>query len=357
MKKQFLLIPALTLAILILFGSASAAAAEKPRDGVLDSEVAAALNGADGDAVFSVAVELDYQFDESSVPAPDDRDGEAWRSYRASLTEAASAFYTQRNAAFSEKIADFATVTDTDALTPIVRCDVTKENIYTLAGYEEVIRIFFEDLQPEAVEAPESKFDENALAAYEAAKDSDILSVGVEMDYQFDGASIPEPDEKDSEAWRAYRARLTEAASAFYTQRNAAFSEKIADIATVTGQDALTPIVWCDIAKADLDTLAGYDEVLRIFIETEPTPVEIYEEETTEPPCEDVSLAPLGDVNLDMKVTAADAREILRYAARLSNGVMNEENADVNADGKITAADARLALRMAARDLDIKYKY
>ena len=53
-----------------------------------------------------------------------------------------------------------------------------------------------------------------------------------------------------------------------------------------------------------------------------------------------------GDVNGDGKVTAADARTILRAASKLEN--LSEEQkktADVNNDGKITAADAREVLR------------
>lgn len=53
-----------------------------------------------------------------------------------------------------------------------------------------------------------------------------------------------------------------------------------------------------------------------------------------------------GDVNADGEITAADARLILRAAAKLEN--LDEEQkkeADVNDDGKITAADAREVLR------------
>ena len=62
------------------------------------------------------------------------------------------------------------------------------------------------------------------------------------------------------------------------------------------------------------------------------------------------SAAYLGDVSGDDKVTAADARTVLRIAAKLEQP--DNENsvfADVNSDGKITAADARTVLRMAAK--------
>ena len=56
-----------------------------------------------------------------------------------------------------------------------------------------------------------------------------------------------------------------------------------------------------------------------------------------------------GDINNDKKVTAADARGILRVAAGLQKLFgQAKKNADVNNDGKITAADARDALRDAA---------
>lgn len=58
----------------------------------------------------------------------------------------------------------------------------------------------------------------------------------------------------------------------------------------------------------------------------------------------------MGDVNFDGKVTAADARQILRASARLE--LLNKAQlqvADLNGDTKITAQDARLALRIAAK--------
>lgn len=60
----------------------------------------------------------------------------------------------------------------------------------------------------------------------------------------------------------------------------------------------------------------------------------------------------LGDVNLDGKITAADARLALRISAKLENYPAADsdvfKNTDVNADGKITAADARIILRVSA---------
>lgn len=56
-----------------------------------------------------------------------------------------------------------------------------------------------------------------------------------------------------------------------------------------------------------------------------------------------------GDVNLDGKVTADDARAILRASAGLEKlDGQAAKNADMNDDGKITAEDARSALRKSA---------
>lgn len=60
---------------------------------------------------------------------------------------------------------------------------------------------------------------------------------------------------------------------------------------------------------------------------------------------------PMGDVNLDGKVNAKDARALLRHYAILE--IITDSKAmmaaDVNGDGKINAADARLILRKGAK--------
>ena len=57
-----------------------------------------------------------------------------------------------------------------------------------------------------------------------------------------------------------------------------------------------------------------------------------------------------GDVNGDGKLTAADARRILRASAKLEDLTPAEKmRADFDGDGKITASDARAALRKAAK--------
>ena len=56
-----------------------------------------------------------------------------------------------------------------------------------------------------------------------------------------------------------------------------------------------------------------------------------------------------GDVNFDGRVTASDARLILRCSAGLTTFSLAQKNrGDLNFDGRISSADARLALRIAA---------
>ena len=53
---------------------------------------------------------------------------------------------------------------------------------------------------------------------------------------------------------------------------------------------------------------------------------------------------------MDGKITASDARVLLRFTAKMTDLTSAQKNlADVNKDGKITAADARLVLRVAAK--------
>ena len=57
-----------------------------------------------------------------------------------------------------------------------------------------------------------------------------------------------------------------------------------------------------------------------------------------------------GDAQPDGKLTASDARAILRIAAKLDNpDDITKSAADINSDGKVTSAEARNILRFAAR--------
>ncbi|MDY3938537.1 MAG: dockerin type I repeat-containing protein, partial [Oscillospiraceae bacterium] len=57
-----------------------------------------------------------------------------------------------------------------------------------------------------------------------------------------------------------------------------------------------------------------------------------------------------GDVNADGKISAADARTILRIAAKLENpDEVTKESADIDSDGKVTSKEARSVLRFTAK--------
>lgn len=57
-----------------------------------------------------------------------------------------------------------------------------------------------------------------------------------------------------------------------------------------------------------------------------------------------------GDVNADGRITAKDARTILRIAARLEQpDEVTKEAADIDSDGKVTSKEARCVLRFTAK--------
>jgi GH25 family lysozyme M1 (1,4-beta-N-acetylmuramidase) len=57
-----------------------------------------------------------------------------------------------------------------------------------------------------------------------------------------------------------------------------------------------------------------------------------------------------GDVNLDGKITAADARMALQASAKMKKlNNIQKWNADMNKDGKLTASDAKAILEIAAK--------
>ena len=61
----------------------------------------------------------------------------------------------------------------------------------------------------------------------------------------------------------------------------------------------------------------------------------------------DPTLIKMGDVSNDGKITAMDARLILRYSAKLDTTELDPLSADADGNGKITASDARTVLRVA----------
>lgn len=58
----------------------------------------------------------------------------------------------------------------------------------------------------------------------------------------------------------------------------------------------------------------------------------------------------MGDVQADGKITAADARAILRISAKLDTAdAVTAAAADFNSDGKVSSSEARSVLRFSAR--------
>ncbi|MBO5934108.1 MAG: hypothetical protein J6Q94_01330 [Clostridia bacterium] len=92
--------------------------------------------------------------------------------------------------------------------------------------------------------------------------------------------------------------------------------------------------------------------------ETEPLPTDPTEP-STQPQPSDPSTQPsdpadpdvmMGDMNGDSKITASDARAVLRISAKLDKAdAAKEKIADIDGNGKITASDARKILRFSAK--------
>lgn len=95
-----------------------------------------------------------------------------------------------------------------------------------------------------------------------------------------------------------------------------------------------------------------YDSVTKVYPD-----IVIYEGSAAQTYCDEnglkytISALP-GDADADGKVTAADARYVLRVSAKLEKPVLSSEIlavADVSGDNKIAADDARLILRIGAK--------
>ena len=341
MKKKFKRLFAFAMSIILVCASFVFAASAEDRGKILDEELKEIMAAAsDDDIINKVFIGLETGFDKSEFEAKYGTGDE----YIAAI----SAFFRDHTDRFIEKLPEDlkADIDHTDPYAACIWFNTTAKNIYRLSEYEEVTGIGYGEYTMHAEETY-SIIDEDLIDLLNNANEDDVFSVGVELNYQFDESTVQQPDNKDAAEWKNYRQRLIEAANEFYTEKNTSFCESIKDLVTVTEIDTLGAVFWCDITKENIYKISEKEEVIHIFLDNM-TPVAV-PVETTEPQHEDVPLAPLGDVNLDMKVTAADAREILRYAAQLSNNVYNRENADLNSDGKINAADARLALRTAAR--------
>ncbi len=69
-----------------------------------------------------------------------------------------------------------------------------------------------------------------------------------------------------------------------------------------------------------------------------------------------IDISKIGDANGDNKISASDARTVLRISAKLEQSPDEWSHLDINTDKKLSAADARILLRISAK-LDSIEKY
>ncbi len=115
----------------------------------------------------------------------------------------------------------------------------------------------------------------------------------------------------------------------------------------ISGRTASVTINASDIKSGE----TNFSAKIMVFISSSDEPVDVTENITIQlSSSSDDAQRLIGDINADGKITAADARLLLRYTAKLES--LDSETlkySDANDDGKITAADARLILRVSAK--------
>ena len=130
----------------------------------------------------------------------------------------------------------------------------------------------------------------------------------------------------------------------------------IAEQAFYSGDNTST-VAYKVKVPVTIDTFADecfylYDSITKVYPE-----LVVFKNSDAEKYCKeaglDYSFAPLpGDADKDGSTSAADARYVLRIAAKLEHPIMDSEImevADITGDSKITAEDARLILRVSAK--------
>ncbi len=122
-----------------------------------------------------------------------------------------------------------------------------------------------------------------------------------------------------------------------------------------TGNEYYTNDYTLNLANSDDSALEAGDYTLEISKAGHATltkTIEITEaNKTSSIKVEDASIYLYGDVTNDGKITADDAQQVQRYAARLSNNINTAYKiklANANGNGKLTAADAQEIQRKAA---------
>ena len=115
----------------------------------------------------------------------------------------------------------------------------------------------------------------------------------------------------------------------------------------ISGRTASVTINASDIKSGE----TNFSAKIMVFTSSSDEPVDVTENITIQlSSSSDDAQRLIGDINADGRITAADARLLLRYTAKLES--LDSETlkySDANNDGKITAADARLILRVSAK--------
>lgn len=118
-----------------------------------------------------------------------------------------------------------------------------------------------------------------------------------------------------------------------------------ADLSMIPEYNSGTGILTFTIS----DRTDSYEQYKYLF-KTEPEPNPQPDPDPDPDPKPPVTEYSLGDVNNDGKITAADARIVLRVSAKLETLNSDaEQYADIDSNGKITAADAKIVLRISAQ--------
>lgn len=269
-------------------------------------------------------------------------------------TEAAKEFYYTRNVAFTETLPASVKVRYISAYSPIVDLTATKADIYKIAEMDTVLEIW----EGEKYLATDPNADSNHYFNSTLTVDDVEISF-LENEYykvyaDFYGKYFYEkfknkpPVNKSSgilynslktgTGERYITVILNEAKTGEENTANALGIQKEAVLAVCQSY----PVAMIKIMSEDIDSILSDENVAAVYnafpAATEPMLVnDAIMAETFAP-------------------TAADARKILRYSAKLDKAPENMAEgkkfffmSDADLDGKITAADARIALRISAK--------
>ena len=210
---------------------------------------------------------------------------------------------------------------EADSLTTVVYAEVTPSQLKSVIALDEVLWIDFLDMsEPVAEDVSSDKAaDETVKEFVESEDDSKTLSVAIWFKTEKDTAGMS-PDEA-----REYIKSENEKSMSLI-QKNVISCEA----------DNMLAVIYAYVKPSGLKAILGFDEVRW---------VDYYDRQMT--PETD------GDVNLDGKLDAGDARMVLRYSAKLESITdLQKSRIDMDGNNKINAADARIILRRSAKLFD-----